>query len=193
MFERPSRERRLRGHRWSKRTLFRAFQPLSRSGPARSARGRERPRQRGTARSRGGVAHPTQRAPPTRVARNSIGRERCESISNDRRLAGGARRFVGRARGSDGLGRRRRATLLPSGPAATHLAGTAGREARDRMNDRERRTKVSVQAEEDVRKAGAEAEARWQNRDEVAGHRGSWPRKRPRKMRSRETAVAAPG
>jgi len=27
----------------------------------------------------------------------------------------------------------------------------------------------------DVREVGAEAEARWQSRDEVAGDRGSWP------------------
>lgn len=105
----------------------------------------------------------------------STRQEGCESIPSDGLLAGGARRFVGRARGSDGLGRRRRATLLPSGPAATYLAGTAGRGARDRMNDRGRCTEVSVKAENDVRKAGAEAEARWLNRGEVAGHRGSWP------------------
>jgi len=43
------------------------------------------------------------------------------------------------------------------------------------MNDRGRCKTVSVKAEDAVQEEGAEAEARWQSRDEVAGDRGSWP------------------
>jgi len=174
VFERPSRERRLRGHRWSKRTRSARSSPwLGRDQLGRREIGKETAVTRHSSFSR-------QRGSPHEAS--------VTDLHGQNRAAGrgvkASRTAVSWPEGSTIRGSCSRIgwtwqTLTsdapPSWPSRDSPRGTAGRGARDRMNDRGRCKTVSVKAEDAVQEEGAEAEARWQSRDEVAGDRGSWP------------------